>query len=83
MQHFSVNNGSIERIFEISEQGVRTVSLKNLNNGFEYIRNPIREFAFAIDDRLFTSYGENRIREVDGNLEKAGVIPVFSNRTAK
>ena len=73
-----MTNGVIERIFEVSEHGVRTVSLKDLQQGTEYIHTPVREYAFAIDDVLFSSYGESRVREVDGNREDVDLLPVLT-----
>ena len=71
-------NGFIERILDVSEHGVRTVSLKDLNHNTEYIRTPVREYAFAVDDMLYSSYGETRVREVDGNREEFSLLPVFT-----
>ena len=75
---YHLTNGIIERIFEVSEHGVRTVSLKDLRYGTEYIHAPVREYAFAIDDTLYSSYGENRVREVDGNREEFNLLPVLT-----
>ena len=75
---YTLTNGVIERIFEVSEHGVRTVSLKDLQQGTEYIHTPVREYAFAIDDVLFSSYGESRVREVDGNREDVDLLPVLT-----
>lgn len=77
MRYFQLNNGSVERVLEVSDRGVRTVSLKDLRSGVEYIRTPVREFAFSVNDRHYTSYREERVREVDGNPERAGEVPVF------
>jgi len=75
---YRLTNGIVERILEVSGQGVRTISLKDLRHGVEYIREPVREYAFAIDDVLYSSYGEKRVREVDGNVEEFTLTPVFS-----
>ena len=83
MQYFKLNNGCIERIFEVSDHGVRTVSLKDLKHGTEYIHAPSGEFCFAVDDRLFHSYQESRVREVDGNRETADAVPVFQGAREK
>ena len=79
MHHYRLSNGFIERIIEVSERGVRSISLKDSKNGVEYIHLPVREFAFSIDDVYFTSYQESRIREVDGNTENVGTAPRFLN----
>ena len=75
---YHLTNGIIERIFDVSEHGVRTVSLKDLRHDTEYIHAPVREYAFAIDDTLYSSYGENRVREVDGNREEFSLLPVLT-----
>lgn len=77
MQYFRLNNGCIERVIEISGHGVRTVSLSDLNNGVNFVRTPVREFAFSIDDVFMTSYQESKVREVDGNRDQIGSAPVF------
>ena len=79
MHQYSLNNGSLERVLEVSDHGVRTIHLKDLNNGLDYIRQPVREFAFSLDDVYFTSYQESRIREVDGNRDAIGIAPVFQD----
>ena len=76
---YHLTNGIIERGFEVSEHGVRTVSLKDLRYGSEYIHDPVREYAFAIDDVLYSSYGESRVREVDGNREEVHLLPVLTD----
>ena len=79
MQYFRLNNGCIERVIEISEHGVRSVSLTDLNNGVNFVRTPVREFAFSIDDVFMTSYQESKVREVDGNRDQIGSAPVFQS----
>lgn len=75
---YTLTNGIIERVFEVSEHGVRTVSLKDLRHGTEHIHEPVREYAFALDDVLYSSYGESRVREVDGNREEIHLLPVLT-----
>ena len=75
---YHLTNGIIERIFDVSEHGVRTVSLKDLRHDTEYIHAPVREYAFSVNDTMYSSYGERRIREVDGNREEFDLLPVFT-----
>ena len=77
MKQYVLTNGDIERILEVSENGVRTISLKDLRNGTEYIHAPVREYAFSVDDTLYSSYGEKRVREVDGKTEEFSLLPAF------
>jgi len=77
MQQYILTNGVVERTLEVSENGVRTVSLKDLRYGTEYLHAPVREYAFSINDVLCSSYGASRVREVDGNTEKINLLPVF------
>lgn len=78
MKQYILTNGIMERILEVSEHGVRTVSLKDLRHGTEYLHAPVREYAFSIDDTLYSSYGESRVREVDGNTEEFSMLPAFT-----
>ena len=77
MSFYRLDNGVLERVIEVSEQGVRTVCLKDLRSGLDYIREPVREFAFSLDDVLFSSYQEGRVREVDGNRDAVRTAPAF------
>ena len=76
---YVLTNGILERVLEVSEQGVRTISLKDLRHDAEYVRTPVREYAFAVDDTLYSSYGENHVREVDGNTEEFSLLPVLTS----
>ncbi len=77
MKQYVLTNGVIERILEVSENGVRTISMKDLRHGAEYIHAPVREYAFSVDDTLYSSYGGKRLREVDGKTEEFSLLPVL------
>ena len=72
---YVLTNGTFARVLEVSEKGVRTVSLKDPRQEIEYIHTPIPEYFFAIDDRLSSSYQEDAppvfaaARQDPGSLE--------------
>ena len=77
MAFYTLANTELSRTIEVSESGIRTVSLRDLRRNREYLAQPCREFAFALDDRLYSSWQESHVREVDGNLEKSDEVPRF------
>ena len=58
--------------------GMDRYSLSPVRGAFSRMIHPVREYAFAIDDTLYSSYGENRVREVDGNREEFSLLPVLT-----
>lgn len=77
MAFYTLANTEISRTVEVSDSGIRSVSLRDLRRNREYLARPCREFAFALDDKLYSSWQESRVREVDGNLEKSEEVPRF------
>lgn len=76
-QVFKIENGIVMRELEAGPGGLRTVSLRNLTTGTEYIREPVNEFMFSANHRNIRSFREGAIRVVDGNRDEAGCDVVF------
>ena len=71
MEFFDLENNVFRRRFEISANGIRTVSFFDKRSNIEYVFKPVSEFMLAINDKLCFSYQSNSVREADGNCQTA------------
>ena len=77
MAFYTLENEAFCRVFEVSDSGVRSVSMKDKRSGLEYLQTPVREFQFSVDDRMFSSWMSKCVRIVDGNTESYEAAPEF------
>ena len=76
-----IDNGLVERVLEVSPKGIRSLSIRNLITGMEYLRKPVNEFMFSANQRQICSFREGGVREVDGNREQTGCDVQFRSAT--
>lgn len=72
-------NGYIERVYRLSEQGLQSISLRNLTSGTEYLRKSVEEFAFRVNGKNYSSFSASGFHPVDGNIHSSVMYGEFSN----
>lgn len=75
MKQYTLSSRYLARTFEISDNGIRTISLRDLDRNRELVHAPVREYAFSADDVGFSSWSEVHVHEVDGNLTGGSLAP--------
>lgn len=75
MKTCTLANSKLSRTFEIGDNGIRTISLKDLTANRELAHHSLREYVFSVDDVCFSSWSESHVQEVDGNLTNASTAP--------
>lgn len=77
MAFYTLENDVFRRIFEVSDSGIRSVSMVDKRSNLEYLNAPAREFQFSVNDRMFSSWMSSTVRIVDGNTEVNEDAPEF------
>ncbi len=66
-----LNNFLIERVLELNNRGLATVSCRNHRTGQEYLKRTGFEFAFTVNDRPVNSFSTAEVCDVDGNVRES------------
>ena len=72
------SNGCLERTFQLTDSGLQSISMRNLQSGTEFLRKPVEEFAFRMNGKDYSSLSASGFHPVDGNIHTSVMYGGFT-----